>query len=362
MIELREAKPPAFLKVAFFGYAGSGKTFTAAKTMSQFVKEFVPDSQLAMADTEGGSGYVGDLVKSITGKALLVVHITAFSELREFVQLCCDNHYVGLIDSVSHPWRTLCEEFLDAKRSRVEGAGGNPKTTKLSGFDFGPIKEVWNRGFADKFKFAAAHLCYCGRAGVDWVTEKDEEGQEQSKVRGTKMKCEGETAYETSLLVEMVREPNPEYAQKKTTRQWLHQAQVVKDRSDRLTGKAANDPDIEFFRPHIEFLMGGTHMAPTDKPAATFEKGTGKNWETIKRERQVILDEIKDDIVSALPGQSAAEKKAKVDLVRGAFGTSSWTALESDEKTYPVETLLEGRQRLLVLLRERAEAPAKEEK
>jgi hypothetical protein len=349
VIELREAKPPAFLKLAFYGYAGSGKTFTAAKVLSQFIRQFAPDLQLAMYDTEGGGGYIGEMVKVISGKPLLIIPATSFAELKDFVALC-SGKYVGLIDSVTHPWRTLCEDFLDAKKSRVSGAGGNPNSTKLSGFDYGPIKEVWNRGFSDPFKFLPAHLCYCGRAGVDWETKIDEEGKEQSAVKGTKMKAEGETAYEASLLVEMLREPNPNYALGKSTTQWLHEAQVVKDRTDRLTGHACNDPDIEFFRPHIEFLMGGTHMAPTDTPPATFEKGTGKGYETLKRERQSVLDEIQDDLVSAYPGQSAAEKKLKVDLVRGAFGTSSWTALQGDEKTYPTETLYEGRQRLLALI------------
>ena len=358
-IELKSATPPAFLKMAMYGYAGSGKTYTAAKVLAQFIREFAPDLQLAMYDTEGGAGYIGEMVKSLSGKPLLVIPATSFSELKDFVALC-PGKYVGLVDSVTHPWRTLCEDFLDAKRSRVANAGGNPQTTKLSGFDYGPIKEVWNRGFSDPFKFLPAHLCYLGRAGVEWETKVTEEGKEESSAKGTKMKAEGETAYEASLLIEMVREGNPAYAAGKSTTQWLHQAQVVKDRANRLTGQSSNDPDIEFFRPHIEFLLGGTHAAPTDHPPQTFEAGHGKNWETLKRERAAVLEEIKDDLVSHFPGQKAEEKKAKVDLLRRAFGTSSWTALEGDEKTYPVETLVEGRQKMLVLISERNETTDKE--
>jgi len=204
----------------------------------------------------------------------------------------------------------LCEDFLAAKRSRVQGAGGNAQTTKLSLPDWGPIKEVWNKGFSDPFKFLPAHLCYLGRCGDDWQTVKDEEGNDQLQSTGTKMKAESQSAYEPSLLIEMVREPNPAYGQRTSTNQWLHQARVVKDRTDRMPGKSCNDPDIEFFLPHIEFLIGGTHAAPTLNPPPTFEAGTGKNWDTIRRERQSILEEIKDDLVSAFPGQSAAEKKS----------------------------------------------------
>jgi hypothetical protein len=33
--------------------------------------------------------------------------------------------------------------------------------------------------------------------------------------------------------------------------------------------------------------------------------------------------------VNAYPGQAAADKKAKADLIHMAFGTRSWTAVES---------------------------------
>ena len=51
MITLTEAKPPAFFKAGFFGNTGTGKTFTAAKVLSQFVKMFQPHRRLAMFDT-----------------------------------------------------------------------------------------------------------------------------------------------------------------------------------------------------------------------------------------------------------------------------------------------------------------------
>ena len=361
-IELKEAKPPAFLKMGFYGTAGSGKTWTAAKVLSQFVREFAPDLQLAMYDTEGGAGYIGEMVEAVSGKPLLAIAATSFSELREFVAMC-PGKYIGLVDSVTQPWRMLCEDFLEAKRSRVEGVGGNPQTTKLALADWGPIKEVWNKGFSDPFKFLPAHLCYLGRAGDQWETVKDEEGKDKLQSTGTRMKAESESAYEPSLLVEMVREPNPLYGQGKSTTQWLHQAQVVKDRANRLTGQACNDPDIEFFRPHIEFLVGGTHSAPTDHPPATFEAGHGKNWETLKRERAAILDLIKDDLLLAWPGQTHAEKKAKVSVIRQAFGpNANWTDLEENEKAYSTDALREGLARIRVVISERNESKEPEEK
>lgn len=349
-IELKEAKPPAFLKLAFYGTAGSGKTYTAAIVLSQFIKQYAPELQLAMFDTEGGAGFVKDVVLELTGKPLLAIAATSFAELREFLALC-PGKYVGLIDSATHPWRTLCEDYLAAKRSRVKSAGGNVETVRLVLNDWGPIKEIWNKGFSDPFKFLPAHLCYCGRAGDKWETLLNEEGKKELQSTGTKMKIESESAYEPSLLIEMVQEANPAYAAGKANTQWLHRAEVVKDRAGLLTGKAADDPDIEFFRPHIEFLRNGTHEAPDPNPEPIFNAGTGKNWETIKRERDALLAEIADDFVLAFPGQSAAAKQQRIAIARQAFGVSSFAALQ-DEKRFPVGVLLENRDKLKTIISE----------
>ena len=51
MIKLQEPEVPAFLKLGFFGNTGTGKTYTAAKVLSQFIRDFEPGRQLAMFDT-----------------------------------------------------------------------------------------------------------------------------------------------------------------------------------------------------------------------------------------------------------------------------------------------------------------------
>ena len=79
MIKLEEPNTPAFLKMGFFGNTGTGKTFTAAKVLSQFIRDYCPDKQLAFYDTEPSAGYVKDMVKQITGKPLLAIHSRSFS-------------------------------------------------------------------------------------------------------------------------------------------------------------------------------------------------------------------------------------------------------------------------------------------
>ncbi len=358
-IELQEARAPEYLKLAFYGMAGSGKTYTAARVLSEFIKEYAPDLQLAMYDTEGGAGFIKDMVRDITGKPLMAIAATSFAELKDFIAMC-PGKYVGFIDSATHPWRTLCEDYLEAKRSRVAGAGGNIKTVRLALPDWGPIKAIWNQGFSDPYKFLPAHLCYCGRCGDVWETKTNDEGEEKIEATGKKMKIEAESAYEPSLLVEMIRVANPEYKQKKSTTQWLHRAEIVKDRSNLMNGKSANDPNLDFFRPHIDFLVDGEHRAPNKKPAATFGAGKGKNWETIKRERKIALEEIKGVLLLAFPGRTTPEIKAKTKLIQDVFGTTSWTAIESNEKLYTTNALIKAKDKLTILVKESQE-PKKED-
>jgi len=342
-IKLKPPPAPAFLKMGLFGGTGTGKTYTAARVLSQFIAGFVPDSQLAMFDTEGGAGYVAPLVKAITGKDLLVITAHAFSELLEFAELVRKKRYVALLDSATHPWRSLVADYLDVKKSRVKGAGGNEEKVRLSLKDWGPIKEHWAK-FSDKLRYDPVHWCICGREGDVWAEVEDEEGEKELRKTGVKMKTEIETGYEPSMLVRM------------TLDKGKHIATVVKDRFDRLTGCSMAEPDIEFFRPHLELLdLGGKQARPSEKAEKTFAAGSGPNWETIQARREALLEDIKDDITLAYPGRDDASKKTRIELLRDVFNTSSWTKLQKDHNQYPVETLEEGRAKLRAILSKKKE-------
>lgn len=331
MIQLKEPETPAFLKLGFFGGTGTGKTMTAAKVLSQFIRDYCPDKQLAFFDTEPSAGYVKAMVKEITGKPLLAIHSRSFADLVQFVDLCREKKYVGLIDSITHPWRTLVEDYLAAKRSRVTGAGGNTSNVRLTLKDWGPLKDMWGV-FSSKFAWDPTHLCICGREGDIWESVDDEEGNSEMKKTGVKMKTETETGFEPSLLIQM------------KLLNGKHYAHVVKDRFDSLTGKTSEaEPDIKFFRPHIEMLNLDGPGFKENKPEPVFKNIPGPNYETIKAQRAALMESIKDDIMLIYPGQTAEEKKQKILLLRKAFGTSSWTDLEENFKKYPQEKLEAGR-------------------
>ena len=338
-IELKPSTAPAFLKMGIFGHTGTGKTWTAAQLLSQFISEYVPGSQLAMFDTEPSAGYVAPMVKRITGKDLLAVTSRSFSELLEFADLCREKGYVALLDSATHPYRTLVSDYLRAKASRVKSAGGNPDTVRLALKDWGPIKEVWGK-FSEKFAYDPVHWAICGREGDVWEDVPDDEGEEKLKKVGVKMKTEVELSYEPSLLVRMTLDGTK------------HRATVVKERFGAMNGASGLDPDIDFFRPHLELLaVGGANVERNPAPTSSFPPGAGMNYQTIRARREAILEEIKDDLVLAYPGQTAVEKKAKVEALRAAFNTSSWVKLEKDEKAYPPDALEEGRAKLRAILK-----------
>lgn len=339
MIELRGATAPAFLKAGFYGGTGTGKTRTASEVLAQFSKMFLKSQQVAMYDSEGGAGFVAPLVKKITGKELLVITSRSFSDLLEFVALCTKEKYCALVDSITHPWRSLCYDYLEAKKSRIEQAGGRTETAKLSLSDWGPIKDIWNK-FSEAYVYNPVHIVVCGREGDVWEQVENEEGKKEAVKTGTKMKTESELAYEPSLLVQMRLENDK------------HFAFVAKDRFGLLTGKLSGpEPTIDFFMPHIEALSLGGAAAVKSEGDKVFHEGSGPNWETIKVQRAAILEGIKEDLLIAYPGRGDEDKKAKVAALRKATGTNaSWTELEEDHKKWPVDRLNEVRQKLEAIL------------
>lgn len=344
---LSPAIAPAFFKLGFFGPTGAGKTYTAIKIMSQFIAKYCKDSQLAMYDTEPSAGYVKDMVKEITGKELLVCSSRSFTDLIEFTEECINKKHVAVADSITHPWRTLCSDYLEAKKSRVKAAGGNENTVKLSLKDWGPIKEIWNQ-FSETFVFSPIHFCICGREGDMWDTVLDDEGNEEIRKTGVKMKTEGEFGHEPSLLIQM------RMADTTTEKTKIgHFAFVKKDRFGPLTGIISeNNPDINFFLPHIDKINFGGDTIKKSDGKIVFEKGNGPNWETIKQRREAILENIKDDIMLLYPSRSDEDKKSKVKLLRTVFNTSSWTELENDEKKFPEDILKKGREKIKKLSKE----------
>jgi hypothetical protein len=316
----------AYLKAGFMGFAGSGKTFTATVTAIGLV-ELMRQNKSAQArkpifflDTEGGSDWVKPKIEA-AGIELFTAKTRAFRDLLEAVPEAEASASLLLVDSLTHFWVELTDAYMRAK-----------KRTRLQFEDWAFLKTEW-RKFTDLFVNSSLHLIVCGRAGFEYDYSTDEEtGKKNLEKTGIKMKAEGEMGYEPSLLVLMERELNM------VTRVNHHTAQVLKDRSTLLDGKEFSDPTFECFLPHIQCLnLGGRQLGvdTTRTSVSTIPADIRDNRAT---QRKIVLAEIEDLLVLKYPGQSAVEKKTKLELLRAHFG-ASWVEMES---VMPLDRLRQG--------------------
>lgn len=324
-----------FLKAGFLGFQKSGKTYTAALLALGTRELFGLTGPVAMFDTEGGSEYIAPLLRTATGKDLLGIKSRSFDDLCTVAEECvAAEASVLIVDSVTHVWRELCDAYLkqiNAKRPEKYG-----KKTSLEFQDWAHVKGIWGR-WSDMYLNLPLHIIICGRAGYEYDFEEDERGKKQLIKTGVKMKTEGEFGFEPSLLVEMEREQEPDGQGGFKLRR---RATVLGDRFGIIDGATMLDPGFDFFKPHVAMLKPGTHV-PVDVTVKTDtgvdESGDGE-WARERKTRTILCEEIQGEIVHAHPGQAAADKKAKADLIHAAFHTRSWTAVES----MPSERLRHG--------------------
>jgi AAA domain len=240
----------AYLKMGILGFQGGGKTKTAGKTAIGLYKYMqskgidCANKPVAFFDTETGSDWlIPDFQQA--GVPLVVAKRRSFADLLAVVKEAEAGASVLIIDSITHPWRELCESYMRKKQR-----------TFLQMDDWGYLKgeHGWAK-FTDLFVNSKLHIIMCGRAGYEFEDYKDDNGKRQIEKVGTKMKTEGETGFEPSLLVLM------EQVEDLRTGKVKHRATVQKDRSTLLDGEQIDNPDFKDFLPHIERLnLGGDHM------------------------------------------------------------------------------------------------------
>lgn len=315
-----------YLKAGFLGFAKSGKTYTAMLLALGTRALFELDGPIAFFDTEGGSEYVADHIKALTGKDLIGVRSRSFSDLVAVAREAEKEGVSVLIaDSMTHVWRELCEAHL---KSINEGRKKKnlPPRYRMEFQDWGIIKGKWSE-WTDFYLNSKLHIVIAGRAGFEYDYEENEETNKRELIKtGIKMKTEGEFGFEPSLLVEMER------VQKLGDKtEFLHRATVIGDRFGVIDGAQKDNPGFDFFKPHVQKLTPGAH-APIDTEVKTdlgVDQDGDAQWQREKRERTILCEEIQGELLRHWPGQTAVEKKAKLEAIEKAFGTRSWTAVES---------------------------------
>jgi AAA domain len=317
----------AYLKMGILGFQGGGKTKTAGKTAIGLYKYMqskgidCTSKPVAFFDTETGSDWlIPDFQQA--GVPLVVAKRRSFADLLAVVKEAEAGASVLIIDSITHPWRELCESYMRKKQR-----------TFLQMDDWGYLKgdHGWAK-FTDLFVNSKLHIIMCGRAGYEFEDYKDDNGKRQIEKVGTKMKTEGETGFEPSLLVLM------EQVEDLRTGKVKHRATVQKDRSTLLDGEQIDNPDFKDFLPHIERLnLGGDHIGVDINGDSQHILQTEKrDWQPVQR--KIALGEIEEILVRHYPGQAAVDKKAKAELLRTHF-KACWAEIES---VMPLERLRSG--------------------
>jgi len=324
-----------YLKAGFLGFPKSGKTFTAAKLAIGTRELFNLKGPIAMFDTEGGAEYVAAMIRKETGLDLMGVRARSLVTLLETGRECeASGVSVFIADSITHPWRELCESYLK-QINEVRKAKNRSLQTRLEFQDWNPIKAKWAE-WTDFYLNSKLHIIICGRAGFEWDFEERADGSGKDLIKtGIKMKTEGEFGFEPSLLVEMER-----IQDRREGKDLIHRATVLGDRFDAIDGATMDNPGFDFFRPHLEMLVAGAHAGVDTKDQTDFGvEDDGSSFDRERKIRVILCEKIQAAMIERWPGQTTKEKQAKVAVLFEAFGTKSWTEVET---RISLETLKSG--------------------
>lgn len=310
------------LKAGIMGLAGSGKTYTASAIsigLVGYMKErgATVKNQVAFIDTENGAAWVMPRFKQ-AGIELMVARTRSLSDLRDGIRWATENADALIIDSITHFWTIFCDEYA-TKRNRKRG---------LEFSDWRTVKQDWRENFTDLYLNTPLHILMCGRQGYEYDMQVNDAGKKELVKTAVKMKAEGETGFEPSLLFQM----EQEQTLKDGAATGIDRvAYILKDRSTFLDGKILRNPSFKDFLPHIKTLdIGGAGVSvdtTRDNRDLITEDGDTA-WKHRETQREIALEEIAEEMNKMNPGQTEAAKTARKEALEKYFHTRSWKAVE----------------------------------
>lgn len=268
------AKPTplkAALKIALFGPAGGGKTFTAlliAEGLAQHTGK-----RIAYCDTEQGTAFYSQDVpeRHVHPSAFDfdVLHSRSITEVLAAIRGIDPAKYgVIVIDSITHLW-DACKAAYSGKVNR-NGAIPFQAWTAIKK----PYRELMHRLLS-----LPIHVLICGRQGVDYG--EDEATGELTNL-GYKMRAEGETAYEPDLLLRL------EQQRGKRKESAAPIAHVEKDRTGILAGKAIAWPTFDNVAKPLLGLLGATQVAAPSEDEVGLQDADALDREEAERGRRSV--------------------------------------------------------------------------
>jgi hypothetical protein len=239
----------AALKMALYGPAGSGKTFTALLLAEGLAKH--TGKRIAFCDTEHGTSFYGQEVAQRTVHAEAfdfdVIYSKSITEVLAAVRDLDPNiHGVVVIDSITHIWESCKNAFA----GRPTRAGTIPLHAWASIKK--PYKELMHHLLS-----MPIHVLWCGRQGIDYG---EDEASGELKNLGFRMRAEGETPYEPDVLIRL----EAHKANRKDLA--IPTAHVEKDRTGVLAGRSIPWPTFSSLVQPLLGLLGSTQATlPSDE-------------------------------------------------------------------------------------------------
>lgn len=244
---LKNIRP--FLKMAFEGFAGDGKTFTATQVAIGLHKAIGSKKPIAILDTEQASKALIPLFNAANVEPI-VSNSRALAAVIKAIEYCEKGGAdILIIDSITHIWEDFLENYKASKKYN---------RTFLEFADWGVIKPRWKREFSTPFVNAKCHIIFTGRAGYEYDFHEQVDGatgkvKKEIHKSGIKMKAEGETAFEPDILI-LMEKCQDLLSEKKSI---YREATIVKDRTNIIDGQTFKNPKYADFEPAIKILLDG---------------------------------------------------------------------------------------------------------
>ena len=229
----RAEKRRAKLRLALFGPAGAGKTFTAL-SIAQGI-----GGSIAVIDTEyGSSEKYGDRF------SFDIAHSSnpCIDEIVDIIQQAKD-YDVLIIDSLSHAWQELLEDVNRIAKARY---GGNTWA-------------AWSDGTPKQKKLVRSMLSYPGhlaatmRSKTEWTIGEGKNGRSAPQRVGLAPEQGKGIEYEFDMLMEL----SPD-----------HTVNVIKDRTGKFQDRIIEQPGAEFGQEIVQWLNEGAAPRVTARDIA----------------------------------------------------------------------------------------------
>jgi hypothetical protein len=223
-------KSKSKLRLAIYGAAGSGKTYSALEIATGMIKD---NESIAVTDTEKGSSqkYADRFTFDIAE-----LEEPTIDHLVKTIKEAENNYTVLIIDSLSHSWEELLIENHKLAQTKYKGNTwaawneGTPKQKKL-------INAITG---------SSCHIIATMRTKTEWVI-----GENNRPIRVGLAPEQGKgIEFEFDMLMEI----NPEHA--------VH---ILKDRTGKFQDQVINKPSREFGASLIEWLNNGVDPIDLEK-------------------------------------------------------------------------------------------------